>query len=238
MSAVLEALTQLGRETVRIVLHAPCVVCDRELPWRRRKASCCGDCWATLPRIASARCNSCAMPLSSGAALCIACFDDPLPVEWADAWGHYRGSLERLLHAFKFAHHDFLDAALAELLSEVVRDREFDAVVPVPMHRAKLRARGYNQAELLAHALGRRIGVDCDPRLLRKDAERRAQSSLARSERAANVRGVFGASTEARGRSILLVDDVCTTGETLRACASTLQRAGAQRVCAVVVAKA
>jgi len=167
--------------------------------------------------------------------------DDPLPVEWSEAWGHYRGSLERLLHAFKFEHHDFLDDALSELLGEVVRGRgdlAFDAIVPVPMHRVKLRRRGYNQAELLARALGRRLRVRCGSSLLQKRIDRLPQSTLPRTERAKNVRGVFVASPGVRDRSLLLVDDICTTAETLRACAKALVAAGAARVCAVVVAKA
>lgn len=169
---------------------------------------------------------------------CISCLDDPLPVEWTEAWGHYRGSLERLLHAFKFERHDFLDAPLAELALQVMRDRDFDLVVPVPMHRGKLRSRGYNQAGLLARALAKRAALACEPDGLTKRAERRAQSTLARRDRAANVRGVFVASDSIRDRRVLLVDDVCTTGETLRACAAALGAGGASRVCAVVVAKA
>jgi len=172
---------------------------------------------------------------------CIRCMDSPLPVEWCDAWGHYRGSLERLLHAFKFERHDFLDDPLSELLEFVIRNRgdlDFDSIVPVPMHRSKLRQRGYNQAELLARALARRLRIHCDAASLRKRIDRRPQSTLPRSERARNVRGAFVASPRSRDRSILLVDDVCTTAETLRACAKALIAAGAARVCAVVVAKA
>ncbi len=183
------------------------------------------------------------MPWSGGTESfrCIACLDDPLPVGWTEAWGHYRGSLERVLHAFKFERHDFLDAPLAELLESVLRDRadlDFDGVVPVPMHHAKLRQRGYNQAELLARALGRRLQIPCDGALLRKTIDRNPQSTLPRRERAANVRGAFAAGPRARGRSLLLVDDICTTGETLRACAHTLLHERAARVCAIVVAKA
>ena len=181
------------------------------------------------------------MPWSGGdeqSFRCISCLDDPLPVDWTEAWGHYRASLERLLHAFKFERHDFLDSALAELLDDVLRDRDFDAILAVPMHRSKLRTRGYNQAELLGRALARRIAVPYDGSLLTKRQERRAQSLLARSERAANVRGAFIAAPAVRDRSILIVDDVCTTGETLRSCALSLRRAGAKRICAVVVAKA
>jgi ComF family protein len=163
--------------------------------------------------------------------------ENPLPVEWTEAYGHYRGSLERLLHGFKFARHDFLDAALSELLESVLRDRDFDAIAAVPMHRSKLRSRGYNQAELLARAVARRIGVRYESLLLKKE-ERRQQSMLARRDRAANVRNVFHAADRTRDRRVLLVDDVSTTGETLRSCAAALAAAGAARICAVVVAKA
>lgn len=165
---------------------------------------------------------------------------DPLPVAWTEAWGHYRGALERVLHAFKFERHDFFAAPLAELIESTIRARgdvAFDAVVPVPMHRSKERRRGYNQAELLARALARRIDAPCRPGLLTKRFETPAQSKLARAERAANVRRAFTASPRANGRAILLVDDVSTTGETIRACAGALLRAGAARVCAAVAAK-
>src|SRR5215212_852887 len=163
VSPVANALSFLGREALRIVLPSWCIACERELPWRARTASCCASCWSALPKIDGAKCTSCAMPLvGSGDALCIECILDPLPVDWCDAWGEYRGTLERLLHALKFERHDFLDDAFAALLDETLRDREFDVIVPVPMHRAKERKRGYNQAELLARALARRIDVPCD----------------------------------------------------------------------------
>jgi ComF family protein len=237
---MISALSILGRETARIVLHAACIVCGGELPWRARKASCCASCWSGLPAIEGPQCDSCALPLIGGDR-CIRCIDAPLAVDWTDAWGHYRGSLERLLHAFKFEHHDFLDDVLAGLLEECVGhhgEADFDAIVPVPMHRAKLRRRGYNQAELLGRALGRRLGVRCEAAFLRKRTERAAQSTLPRDQRASNVRGAFVASQRVRGRSVLIVDDICTTAETLRECAKTLAGAGAKRISAVVVAKA
>lgn len=163
---------------------------------------------------------------------------NPLPLAWCEAWGVYRGSLEKLLHALKFERHDFLDDPLASLLEETLRDREFDVIAGVPMHRAKERKRGYNQAELLARALSRRVGIQCDMTLLTRRRERATQSSLPKRDRAANVRGAFAASSRVKGKSILIVDDICTTGETLRACAAALTSAGATRVCAVAVAKA
>ena len=176
------------------------------------------------------------MPLADDAIRCIDCQLDPGNLVFCDAWGRYSGSLEKLLHAFKFERHDFLDDPLAGLLETLIGDGAFDALVPVPMSRAKERKRGYNQAERLARALGRRIGLKCEM-LLTKRADRATQSRLPRAERAKNVRHAFQASPRANGKSILLVDDICTTGETLRACANELLRAGASRVAAVTVAK-
>ena len=259
----------VGREALRIVLPSWCVACEKDLPWRERTASCCADCWDSLPRLARPNCRSCAVTLpawdealpvascplpephggaeqsgqlaTGNGLLCIQCLADPLPLDWCDAWGEYRDGMERLIGALKFQRHDFLDDALASLLEETLRRRDdlaFDAVVGVPMGRAKERRRGYNQAELLARALSRRTGLQCDMTLLTRRRERATQSTLPRRERAANVRGAFAGASSVKGKSILVVDDICTTGETIRACASALMRAGAARVCAVSVAKA
>lgn len=174
--------------------------------------------------------------------VCLACHRDPLPLDWCDAWGEYRDGLEKLLHALKFTRHDFLDDALAALLQEMLSDPRddgpFDAMVAVPMSRRRERRRGYNQAELLSRALSFRVGVPCDMTLLTRRSEGATQSTLPRRDRAANVRTAFQASPAAKGKSILIIDDICTTGETLRACANALRASGAERVCAVVVAKA
>lgn len=230
-----DALSMLGREALRIVLPAWCAACARELPWRERTASCCAHCWSSLPRIATPKCRSCAMPLVEDG-LCIDCGPDPLPVDWCEAWGRYSGSLERVLRAFKFGRADFFDAPLASLLAEALRDRDFDVVTPVPMTFLREQRRGYNQAELLARALASRLGLPCEL-LLATRGTRRTQSRLDAGARAANVRGAFTAIARAKGRRVLVVDDVCTTGETLRACAVALRRSGAARVCAVAAAK-
>jgi ComF family protein len=219
-----------------------------------RVASCCADCWRNLPKIEQAKCASCALPLPVGGGEekaengqagaprlhCFSCLRDPLPVDWCDAWGRYENGLERVLHALKFERHDFLDDALAKLLEETIRargDLAFDAIVGVPMSRSRERRRGYNQAELLARALSLRIGVRCDMTLLARRGERATQSTLPKRARAANVKGLFAAPSSVKGKSILLVDDICTTGETLRACAAALAASGAARVCALAVAR-
>lgn len=238
------ALSILGREALRIVLPSWCVVCGAELPLRERTASCCAACWSSLGRIENAKCRGCALPAPArdlASFTCFECEQDPSPLDWCEAWGEDRGTLARLLRAFKFERQDFLDEVLAGLLEATIRGRSdlaFDAVAGVPMSRAKERRRGYNQAELLARALARRIAVRCDMTLLTRRGERAMQSALPKHERAANVRGLFAASPRVKEKSILLVDDICTTGATLRACAAALHAAGAARVCAIAVAKA
>jgi ComF family protein len=243
MSPVLQTLSSLGRETARIVLHAACVACGGELPWRDRTASCCAACWASLPAISDSKCRFCALPWigdPDAGFVCGPCLGDPIPIDWMEAWGCYRGPMERVLQAFKFKRHDFFADPLAELVERMVRGRgdlDFDAVVPVPMHRAKLRRRGYNQAEILARVLAKRLDLPCEAKLLTKTRDLDAQSRLPRAARAGNVRGAFLASPRVKSQRILLVDDVCTTGATIRACAGELVRAGAARVAAAVVAK-
>lgn len=170
---------------------------------------------------------------------CLACQIDPPELIWVRSWGHYKLGLEKALHAFKFQRHDFLARPLSELLAELaLGDEEFDAIVAVPMHRTKLRRRGYNQAELLARALSSKVGVPSRPALLKKVIERQPQSTLNRVDRAENVRDVFKASISAAGLNVLLVDDIYTTGETIRACGRELMRSKVRSVCAVTVARA
>lgn len=115
---------------------------------------------------------------------------------------------------------------------------EADIVVPVPLHRKRLRTRGYNQSELIGRVVARRLGIDMSPGMLRRLVDTPPQArARSRTERAAGVRDAFRAGEGASGRRILLVDDVTTTGSTLRECARSLLKAGATRVDAIVVAR-
>lgn len=209
----------------------------------RRVASCCVDCWSVLPRLGAGRCGRCALPLSGSTGVesaCIRCLTEPLSVEWIDSWGRYDSGLTKVLHALKFRGQAFLADPLGDLLAAVLSGRGTsppDIIVPVPMTRAKERSRGYNQAELLARSLSKRTGVPLETGLLRKTEDRRTQSELRKEDRGANVKGTFAAGAAAGGRSVLLVDDICTTGETLSACAEALLGSGAKSVCAVTVAR-
>jgi ComF family protein len=103
---------------------------------------------------------------------------------------------------------------------------KFDCVVPVPLHPARLRERRFNQSEFIAQRVARRLGAPCRPGLLRRERDTPTQVGLTANQRRLNVRGAFKVTGEVKGKTVLIVDDLMTTGSTLLACAATLRRAG------------
>lgn len=180
---------------------------------------------------------------SGGGVVCGSCVGERPPFSYARSAGRYEGVLRRALHAFKFRGQTGLGPLLAELLFDVYLTgppAATDLVVPVPLHPARERTRGFNQSVLLAKPLARRLGLPCLPRVLRRQRPTRPQVDLTGSLRRQNVRGAFDVAspTAVWERRVLLVDDVLTTGATVSECAQTLLRAGASAVGVVTVARA
>jgi len=150
----------------------------------------------------------------------------------------------KIIHLVKFAGLRSLIPLIASAMSEAVRTapnarQPAALLVPVPMHPSGIRRRGFNQAELIARALSRETGLPVLAGSLRKIVRTRAQSRTARDQRLENVAGAFAWSGgDLGGRSVLLVDDLVTTGATVAACAEVLRRAGASAVTAVCFARA
>ena len=144
---------------------------------------------------------------------------------------------KELVHALKYrAYTPVVEKVAAPLISDAVRDeRGFDVVVPVPLHRSRLKKRGFNQAELLARGVARRIGVPLSD-TLQATRSTRDQVELSAAERRENVANAFTARDRARGK-VLLVDDVFTTGATTSACAAALLKAGAAEIHAVTLCR-
>lgn len=140
----------------------------------------------------------------------------------------YEGVGKQIIHALKYAGYlRVVEKLMVPMMREVLTG-DFDVVVPVPLHRSRLRRRGFNQAELMARSLAEKIKTPVSDRL---EAVRRTrdQVELSAAGRRANVEGAFRMRGAVRGRA-LLVDDVFTTGATLSACAGALRRAGAGEV--------
>jgi competence protein ComFC len=173
------------------------------------------------------------MPTAFETFVCEGCKNVDFAFVGARAPLRYEGVGKEVVHALKYAGYTRVVGSLAApLMASAVADalegRRFDAVVPVPLHRSRLRRRGFNQAELLARGVARRINAPVSDKL---QAMRRTrdQVELTAEERRANVGGAYTATGRVRG-AILLVDDVFTTGATMSSCAEALSRAGAGEV--------
>lgn len=208
-----------------------CVACER-----RSSDVLCRPCFASLPFLRGPACGRCGLPAAVEVPVCEACKNVDFAFETARAPLRYGGVGKEIVHALKYRGYTPVVERLAvPLLAEAVAGGRFDAVVPVPLHRARLRRRGFNQAALLARGLARRINTPVSD-TLQVVRSTRDQVDLSAAERRANVAGAFSARSRARGR-LLVVDDVFTTGATTAACAAALLRAGAAEVHAVTLCR-
>lgn len=164
--------------------------------------------------------------------------------EYAKSALAYLEPLPQLINSFKFRDAVWLAEDFADLLEESFRSKfdvsSVDVVMPVPLHPRRMRTRGYNQSELLAAALARRFDRLCDSTSIARIRDTEHQSRLSGNERRKNVQGAFKAvdPSRIRGRTVLLVDDVTTTGSTLVECERVLSENGAFRVYPFALAKA
>lgn len=217
------------RELTDALLPERCVVCERF------GAALHNECLPTLARADGRRCARCWAP--SPASPCATCLAAPPAFEALRAPYRFEGSARRALLEAKFRGVTTLLAPLALAAAEAVpADWRPTLVVPVPLHRARQRTRGYNQAGIATEAVARRLGVACRGAALRRTRVTAPQATLDAARRASNVVAAFEASGVA-GERVLVVDDITTTGATLDACARALLDAGAAAVFALAVAR-
>lgn len=199
----------------------------------------CEDCSASMERISPPLCPRCGRPWSRPQ-LCSVCQKTQPTIDGIRAVAYFEGHLRRAIHQFKYRGVQALAAPLAELLVTYQTEHRLpaDMIMPVPLHPEREVERGYNQAGLLAQALGRRIELPVVGTALSRVKVTVPQVNLDAERRQLNVAGAFRADGQrVAGRRVLLIDDVCTTGATMEACNGALQAAGAQSVWGLALAR-
>ena len=209
-----------------------CFVCGRPLKpgklWHN-------DCLRKIPLISGQRCPRCGVPLAKGRSGCPECDGKERAFRAAYGVFPYEGPLREALLALKFRGRREFAAPLGRLLaaagSPAAAAWRTDTVTFVPAHPQRIRARGYDQAGLLAKEFAFGAGLEKPAALLARKKDTRAMKGLGKEERSRNLAGAFAyAGTGAEGRRILLIDDIYTTGATAEECARVLLEAGAECV--------
>jgi ComF family protein len=199
----------------------------------------CETCRAAVQPIEPPWCEKCGEPFIADG-LCANCRAHPLSIEKIRSVALFDGVLREAIHRFKYERLSSLAEPFGAMLADYWRAEQLaaDWLIPVPLHPSRERDRGYNQSELLARQLSRRMNVPISRRGLRRTRATAVQMTLNAAERHANVAGAFAChEPRVRGACIVIIDDVCTTGATLEACAQAVLKAGAASVMGLTLAR-
>lgn len=239
----------LGNSIVNIIKHlivAPtsvCRLCGRS-GFSQQLCSACLRAWAELAQ-GKGICDHCGKFRigTTIPGLCRDCRQEKLPFVFARAVVPYEGPVRDALYLFKFAGKQELAEPLGQLMAELVKEVfprcNLGVVIPVPLHPARERERRFNQAVLLAEVVARHLHLSLAAGALRRCVETPSQTTLPRTARQLNLAGAFqfgGSNTHLQGKTVLLVDDVYTTGATAGECTRTLLGAGVRSVYVVTLA--
>ncbi len=234
---------EIGRLALDLLYPRFCEGCGK--PVRTMPDFLCWDCTLQIIPIRPPYCARCGDPVDGVTGkpfVCSFCVREPPPFDLARSAVRYGGPIRPLLHRFKYLDGLHVAGQLTDLLARAVETHyqpdRFDLVAYVPLYPARERRRAYNQSRILAERLARRYGISVF-RGVERIRDTGTQTRLNMSERAVNVRGAFAVVNSAfvEGKRFLLVDDVMTTGATLRELARVLKLAGAERVWAATVAR-
>ncbi|HET7718194.1 MAG TPA: ComF family protein [Bauldia sp.] len=235
--------TALGDGIADLALPPQCLACDRHVA---QIGGLCPVCWGGLHFIERPYCERLGIPFAydlGPGALSAEAIADPPPFERCRAVAHFDDVARRLVHGLKYRDHielaRWMGAWMARAGTELVA--EADVIAPVPLHRFRLWMRRFNQSAVLAEVVATESGKPFAPTLLKRIRPTTQQVGLTATERDKNVRGAFRVMPDERpgiaGRRVLLVDDVYTTGATVRAATRALLRAGAAAVDVLVFAR-
>ena len=200
----------------------------------------CPDCQARVPRVDRPFCEKCGIP-TKGAELCEKCRLNPPAYRGMRSWAVFDSPIQNGLHTMKYRRNIGLGESIAVQMADFVHSLHWpiDVLVPVPLGKKRLKERGYNQVALVARPLAYQLGLSYEPAAMKKTRETRSQVGLTVSQRSENVQDAYQADSRVvKGQSVLIMDDVATTGSTISACTAALLSAGAQEVYVLTIARA
>ena len=221
-----------------LVYPPRCVNCQVTGEWL------CDNCFNKIPFIADPICQRCGTPIENGnRAGCGQCANNPLAhIDGIRSVAYFEDNpIRPAIHFLKYRNHKAIAARLGQILAAAYHryNLQADIIVPVPLHASRLRERGYNQCELLTREAGACLNLPVDTGTLQRTRHTKSQMKLGAAERRQNVVGAFTcANRPLAGQAVLIIDDVCTTGSTLDACAAALKQAGVTSVWGITLAKA
>lgn len=214
-----------------------CPVCQRP-SIDHRTAPICAGCWQSIKPYTGPKCRKCGKPLISDAStICGDCLQDEPAFESARSFGLYDGALRKAINLLKYHNVKRLSKPLSDIIMRI-KIPQVDAVLPVPLYKKRLRQREFNQSALIAKYTAKSLGLILILDSLVKNRDTKPQVGLSSDERRKNMRNAFGIQNKEmiEGKNILLVDDVSTTGATVRECSKVLKKAGAGEVHVVTLA--
>lgn len=225
------ASTPTLRTLLAHMLRPACAVCALA------PGPVCAGCREDYFPVGRRRCAVCAIPLHGADAACGRCLASPPGFHRTTALADYAPPVDGMVTALKFGARLDLAAVFGELLAERVDDAADAVVIPVPLAFERMSERGFNQSLQIARAFCRASGRRLATHLVRRVRHTPPQQALALDERRRNIRGAFEAMSRADDASVMVVDDVMTSGSTIDELARVLRAAGAVRVHALVVAR-
>lgn len=218
--------------------HITCNICSNDI-FEKENNGICSECQKTLPKIVGQVCFRCGIPIHSIDRYCDLCKKSK-PYEMARSCYEYKDNIVTLIHNFKFHNARYLAEDFAKDLCNLYKEKKYDCdiIVPVPMTESRLKSRGYNQAGLLANELAKLLNLPVDEQNLLKVKDTKSQVGLDFSERKNNLLDAFKTKDKKffKGKKVLIVDDIFTTGATIECCAKALKKGLASEVFAITIA--
>lgn len=236
-------LKHLVESVLSLVFPAPCEICGAART-SLGTPGVCEKCFTEIRLIEPPHCARCGRTLKTSSGRCGECGSESFHFDRAFACTWYDGPIQKLLHLYKFGRRKslrrFLTALMRQFIEHHVNPADFDAVIAVPLDRARKNSRGFNQSELLSKTLaGAFKKKHLHHSVLRRRRAPTPQSSLTKAGRRENVRDAFSVrkTGAVQSQKLLLVDDILTTGQTASECARALKQAGARSVTVLAFAR-